>query len=56
MHEKYGDIVRYSPNGLSSTSPEAWDEIYGPYKGKKHMEMDPGVFGGGITVTGAGQM
>ncbi|KAH7311808.1 cytochrome P450 [Rhexocercosporidium sp. MPI-PUGE-AT-0058] len=56
MHEKYGDLVRYSPNGLSFTQAEAWDEIYGPYKGKKHMEMDPGVFGGGITVTGAGQI
>ena len=56
MHEKYGDIVRYSPGGLSYTQPEAWDDIYGPYKGKKHMEMDPAVFAGGITVTGAAQM
>ncbi|KAL2062542.1 hypothetical protein VTL71DRAFT_6808 [Oculimacula yallundae] len=56
LHEQYGETVRYSPNALSYTQAEAWDEIYGPYKGKKHMEMDPGIFGGGITVTGAGQI
>lgn len=29
FHEKYGPIVRYSPNGLSFTSSEAWKDIYG---------------------------
>lgn len=56
LHEEYGDVVRYAPDALAFTAPEAWDEIYGPYKGKKHMEMDPAIFGGGVTVTGAIQM
>lgn len=56
MHEKYGEVVRYAPNALSYCSPTAWDEIYGPYNGKKHMEMDPKIFGGNVTVTGALQI
>ena len=56
LHKKYGPVVRYSPNGAAYTSPEAWEEIYGPYKNKKNMEMDPAIFGGGITITGALQM
>jgi hypothetical protein len=56
LHEEYGEVVRYAPDALAFTAPEAWDEIYGPYKGKKHMEMDPAIFGGAVTVTGAIQM
>ncbi|KAL4939387.1 cytochrome P450 [Aspergillus oleicola] len=29
FHEKYGPVVRYSPNNLSFTSPTAWKDIYG---------------------------
>ncbi|KAL4779476.1 cytochrome P450 [Aspergillus varians] len=29
FHERYGPVVRYSPNGLSFTSPAAWKDIYG---------------------------
>lgn len=47
LHDKYGDVVRYSPNALSYTSPRAWDEVYGPYKGKRHMDMDREIFAGG---------
>lgn len=56
MHQKYGAVVRYAPNALSYCSPEAWNEIYGPYNGKKHMEMDPKIFGGNVTVSGALQI
>jgi hypothetical protein len=55
-HKKYGQVLWYCPNGIAYTSPEAWDEIYDPYKDKKHMEMDPVIFGGGITLPGALQM
>ena len=56
LHERYGPVVRYAPNALVYIHPESWEEIYGPYKGKKHMEMDPKLFGGNVTVTGALQM
>ncbi|KAL2817755.1 cytochrome P450 [Aspergillus cavernicola] len=29
FHQRYGPVVRYSPNELSFTSPEAWKDIYG---------------------------
>jgi hypothetical protein len=57
LHKKYGQVVRYCPNGAIYSNPEAWEEIYGPFKGnRKHMEMDPAIFGGGLTFTGAVQM
>ncbi|KAF4556510.1 Cytochrome P450-like protein 75 [Elsinoe fawcettii] len=33
LHEKYGPIVRTSPNDLSFTSSQAWRDIYGARKG-----------------------
>ncbi|KAJ9615040.1 hypothetical protein H2200_001114 [Cladophialophora chaetospira] len=57
LHSKYGDVVRFAPNSLSYTAPEAWGEVQGPYvEGKKHMEMDMAIFGGKFTMTGALQM
>lgn len=29
LHEKYGDVVRISPDRLSYINPEAWRDIYG---------------------------
>ncbi|KAF2180863.1 cytochrome P450 [Zopfia rhizophila CBS 207.26] len=29
LHDRYGDVVRYSPNHLSFTTPQAWKDIYG---------------------------
>ncbi|KKY16573.1 putative benzoate 4-monooxygenase cytochrome p450 [Diplodia seriata] len=29
LHAKYGDVVRISPDMLSFTAPEAWNDIYG---------------------------
>jgi cytochrome P450 len=35
LHERYGDVVRLSPNELSFISAEtAWPDIYGPRTGK----------------------
>jgi hypothetical protein len=57
LHAKYGHVVRFAPNMLSYTTPEAWGEVQGPYgPGKKHMEMDMAIFGGKFTMTGALQM
>ncbi|KAJ4373726.1 hypothetical protein N0V86_007869 [Didymella sp. IMI 355093] len=32
LHEKYGDIVRITPDNLSIIAPEAWRDIYGVSK------------------------
>lgn len=56
LHNRYGHVIRYEPNGLAFTSPESWNEIYGPYTGTIPMDMDPAIFGGGVTITGALQM
>ncbi|KUJ19989.1 cytochrome P450 [Mollisia scopiformis] len=32
LHKKYGQTVRYCPNGIVYSNYGAWDEIYGPYK------------------------
>ena len=29
FHEKYGGVVRWAPNEISFTSPQAWKDIYG---------------------------
>jgi hypothetical protein len=29
LHEKYGPVVRISPDELSFTEPYAWEQIYG---------------------------
>lgn len=42
LHDKYGSVVRVSPNELSFNSVQAWEDIYG-FKtgGRKNMEKDP---------------
>ncbi|KAH7071327.1 cytochrome P450 monooxygenase-like protein [Paraphoma chrysanthemicola] len=40
LHEKYGDIVRISPDALSVISPEAWKDVYG-YANKAPMMKCP---------------
>ncbi|KAL2071881.1 hypothetical protein VTL71DRAFT_13116 [Oculimacula yallundae] len=44
LHEKYGPIVRMTPNDLSFNSSQAWRDIYGYRKGGKHLERDPRFF------------
>lgn len=43
FHELYGPVVRYSPNELSFTSPEAWKHIYG--FGEHALPKDPSFYG-----------
>lgn len=46
LHDKYGDVVRVSPNEVSFISGEtAWQDIYGfrtgQHKGQQNMLKDP---------------
>ena len=41
LHNKYGDIVRVSPTGLSFIHPDAWLDIYGQRSEKPRFEKDP---------------
>jgi cytochrome P450 len=34
FHKKYGPVVRYSPNEISFTSSQAWNDIYGAARNK----------------------
>ena len=56
LHDRYGEVIRYEPNGLAFVSEGCWDEIYGPYTGTKPMDVDPETFGAGMSITGALQM
>ncbi|AEO65383.1 uncharacterized protein THITE_2143111 [Thermothielavioides terrestris NRRL 8126] len=47
LHEKYGPVVRVSPNELSFISVEAREEIYGLRKGGLNMEKSP-IFLGAV--------
>ncbi|KAF2691688.1 cytochrome P450 [Lentithecium fluviatile CBS 122367] len=47
LHEKYGPVVRVSPNELSFVSVEAREEIYGLRKGGLNMEKSP-IFLGAV--------
>jgi len=40
-HDKYGPVVRVSPNELSFNSAQAWDDIYGHRPGRPNMHKDP---------------
>lgn len=40
-HDKYGDVVRISPNTLSFIDPSAWTDIYGDRKGRVNLPRDP---------------
>lgn len=33
LHEKYGPVIRFSPNELSYTDPQAWKDVCGHYPG-----------------------
>ena len=41
IHERYGDIVRISPNELSFTNAEAWQDIYGHHQGRANFPKNP---------------
>lgn len=41
IHDKYGSIVRLSPNELSFNTPKAWEDIYGLRPGRPNLAKDP---------------
>ena len=41
LHDKYGSVVRLSPNELAFNSPQAWQDIYGHRAGRLDLEKDP---------------
>ena len=41
LHDKYGSVVRVSPNELAFNSVEAWEDIYGHRPGHANMYKDP---------------
>ncbi|KAF2489570.1 cytochrome P450 [Lophium mytilinum] len=47
LHDKYGEVVRVSPNYLSYDSDQAWEDIYGHIKAKhtKTFEKDYSFYG-----------
>ncbi|KAK7753592.1 hypothetical protein SLS62_004450 [Diatrype stigma] len=40
LHSEYGSVVRFGPNDLSYTDPQAWKDIYGYQKGRKENPKD----------------
>ncbi|RDW63899.1 cytochrome P450-9 [Coleophoma crateriformis] len=41
LHEKYGSVVRLSPNELAFNTVEAWNDIYGHRNGRQDLNKDP---------------
>jgi len=41
LHDKYGSVVRVSPNELAFNSVQAWEDIYGHRPGHLNMHKDP---------------
>jgi cytochrome P450 len=41
LHDKYGSVVRVSPNELAFNSAQSWDDIYGHRQGRPNMHKDP---------------
>ncbi|KAH8595868.1 cytochrome P450 [Bisporella sp. PMI_857] len=52
LHDKYGPVVRVSPEELSFVSVEAREEIYGLRKGGRNMEKSPIFLGAVGSVNG----
>ncbi|KAF2265381.1 cytochrome P450 [Lojkania enalia] len=41
LHDRYGPIVRLSPNELAFNTVQAWEDIYGHRLGRPNMAKDP---------------
>lgn len=41
LHDKYGSIIRLSPNELSFNSVRAWTDVYGHRVGRPDLNKDP---------------
>lgn len=44
LHERYGDVVRISPNELSYRTPQSWKDIYGSRVGHTLLPKDPNFY------------
>lgn len=53
LHEKYGDVVRVSPTGLSLIHPDAWIDIYSRRQGQPIFPKDPARYGKWMWINGA---
>lgn len=42
LHDKYGSAIRFSPDELSYTDPQAWKDICGHQKGRLENPKAPG--------------
>jgi cytochrome P450 len=41
LHDRYGSVIRLSPNELSFNSAQAWNDIYGHRTGRRDYAKDP---------------
>jgi cytochrome P450 len=41
LHDKYGAVIRVSPNELAFNSVQSWEDIYGHRIGAANMHKDP---------------
>lgn len=55
LHDKYGEVVRVSPNALSFIHPDAWPDIYVRKPEQQPFSKDKLRFVGNLDITG-GQM
>jgi len=53
MHDRYGPVVRATPNELSFNTAQAWDDIYGHRVGLPNMDKDPIHVGAVEAIPGA---
>ncbi|RDW60756.1 hypothetical protein BP6252_12139 [Coleophoma cylindrospora] len=44
LHEKYGDVVRFSPNHVSFCTGDAYKELYSNKPGRGQLMKDPGSY------------
>ncbi|PVI03021.1 putative benzoate 4-monooxygenase cytochrome P450 [Periconia macrospinosa] len=50
LHDRYGSVVRISPNALSFNTAQAWKDIYGLKKDRTELAKDPNYYIKGPTV------
>lgn len=53
LHERYGDVVRVSPTGLSFIEPDAWIDVYTRKPGQPSFPKDPVRYGKWMWINGA---
>ncbi|KAL8906323.1 MAG: hypothetical protein Q9207_002098 [Kuettlingeria erythrocarpa] len=53
LHDRYGDVVRVSPTGLSFIHPDAWLDIYGQRPDEPRFEKDPIRYTHDMWINGA---